>query len=161
MSGFHFVFDNRCWCLTFEHCPSNRPSSPSVSPRNAKQDVDDEYGTAAFNRGLQSYYAVAHAVTETVDKQSSLLINGQLKQYQVTHQHRVTSPHSVHRSRKPREHACNSVVPAWLKRRLYDFFFSGCLTLFVSFVSCLSVSLDQGSGVVGVPLQQQPERDSG
>lgn len=53
------------------------------SPRHAKQDVDDEYGNAAFNRGLQSYYAVAHAVTEKVDKQSSLLINGQLKQYQV------------------------------------------------------------------------------
>lgn len=51
--------------------------------RHAKQDVDDEYGSAAFARGLQSYYAVAHAVTERVDKQSSLLINGQLKQYQV------------------------------------------------------------------------------
>lgn len=54
------------------------------STRHAKQDVDDEYGSASFNRGLQSYYAVAHAVTEKVDKQSSLLINGQLKQYQVT-----------------------------------------------------------------------------
>ncbi|XP_034386499.1 transcription activator BRG1 isoform X4 [Cyclopterus lumpus] len=50
---------------------------------NAKQDVDDEYSGAAFDRGLQSYYSVAHAVTEKVDKQSSLLINGQLKQYQV------------------------------------------------------------------------------
>uniref|UniRef100_A0A671YHR7 SWI/SNF related BAF chromatin remodeling complex subunit ATPase 4a n=1 Tax=Sparus aurata TaxID=8175 RepID=A0A671YHR7_SPAAU len=48
-----------------------------------KQDVDDEYGNASFNRGLQSYYAVAHAVTEKVDKQSTLLINGQLKQYQI------------------------------------------------------------------------------
>lgn len=51
--------------------------------RHAKQDVDDEYGNASFNRGLQSYYAVAHAVTEKVDKQSTLLVNGQLKQYQV------------------------------------------------------------------------------
>ncbi|KAG5853893.1 hypothetical protein ANANG_G00031650 [Anguilla anguilla] len=50
---------------------------------HAKQDVDDEYGSAAFARGLQSYYAVAHAVTERVDKQSSLLVNGQLKQYQI------------------------------------------------------------------------------
>ncbi|KAG7281626.1 hypothetical protein CRUP_019138 [Coryphaenoides rupestris] len=49
---------------------------------HAKQDVDDEYGSAAFARGLQSYYSVAHAVTERVDKQSSLLINGRLKQYQ-------------------------------------------------------------------------------
>lgn len=51
--------------------------------RNAKQDVDDEYSGAAFARGLQSYYAVAHAVTEKVEKQSTLLVNGQLKQYQV------------------------------------------------------------------------------
>uniref|UniRef100_A0A8C9ZLM4 SWI/SNF related BAF chromatin remodeling complex subunit ATPase 4a n=1 Tax=Sander lucioperca TaxID=283035 RepID=A0A8C9ZLM4_SANLU len=51
--------------------------------RGRGQDVDDEYGNASFNRGLQSYYAVAHAVTEKVDKQSTLLINGQLKQYQI------------------------------------------------------------------------------
>lgn len=50
---------------------------------HAKQDVDDEYGSAAFARGLQSYYAVAHAVTEKVDRQSSLLVNGMLKQYQI------------------------------------------------------------------------------
>ncbi|KAI1884006.1 hypothetical protein AGOR_G00221940 [Albula goreensis] len=50
---------------------------------NAKQDVDDEYGNAQFERGLQSYYAVAHAVTERVERQSSLLVNGQLKQYQI------------------------------------------------------------------------------
>lgn len=54
--------------------------------RNAKQDVDDEYSGAAFARGLQSYYSVAHAVTEKVEKQSTLLINGQLKQYQVSKQ---------------------------------------------------------------------------
>ncbi|MEQ2159283.1 Transcription activator BRG1, partial [Goodea atripinnis] len=51
---------------------------------HAKQDVDDEYGSANFNRGLQSYYAVAHAVTEKVEKQSSLMVNGMLKQYQVS-----------------------------------------------------------------------------
>lgn len=60
--------------------------------RNAKQDVDDEYSGAAFARGLQSYYSVAHAVTEKVEKQSSLLINGQLKQYQVnTHKQSTRS----------------------------------------------------------------------
>lgn len=57
--------------------------------RNAKQDVDDEYIGAAFARGLQSYYSVAHAVTEKVEKQSSLLINGQLKQYQVNKQNQI------------------------------------------------------------------------
>uniref|UniRef100_A0AAR2JKJ5 SWI/SNF related, matrix associated, actin dependent regulator of chromatin, subfamily a, member 4 n=1 Tax=Pygocentrus nattereri TaxID=42514 RepID=A0AAR2JKJ5_PYGNA len=51
--------------------------------RHAKQDVDDEYGSAAFAVGLQSYYSVAHAVTEKVEKQSSLMVNGTLKQYQI------------------------------------------------------------------------------
>lgn len=46
--------------------------------------MDDEYGVSqALARGLQSYYAVAHAVTERVDKQSTLMVNGVLKQYQV------------------------------------------------------------------------------
>uniref|UniRef100_H3CGZ3 SWI/SNF related BAF chromatin remodeling complex subunit ATPase 4a n=1 Tax=Tetraodon nigroviridis TaxID=99883 RepID=H3CGZ3_TETNG len=50
---------------------------------HAKQDVDDEYSNASFNQSLNSYYAVAHAVTEKVEKQSTLLVNGQLKQYQI------------------------------------------------------------------------------
>lgn len=61
--------------------------------RNAKQDVDDEYGVSqALARGLQSYYAVAHAVTERVDKQSALMVNGVLKQYQVRRARRRTCP---------------------------------------------------------------------
>ncbi|CAF0803284.1 unnamed protein product [Didymodactylos carnosus] len=40
---------------------------------------DDEYHSA----GLQSYYAVAHKVRERVLKQSTLLIGGQLKPYQI------------------------------------------------------------------------------
>lgn len=55
----------------------------TLSCRHAKQDVDDEYSHAQFEIGLQSYYAVAHAVTEKVERQSSLLVNGTLKQYQV------------------------------------------------------------------------------
>lgn len=63
-------------------CVFTRPFD--LAPRNAKQDVDDEYGVSqALARGLQSYYAVAHAVTERVDKQSALMVNGVLKQYQV------------------------------------------------------------------------------
>lgn len=46
----------------------------------AKQDVDDEYSIATSS---QSYYGVAHAVIERVEKQSSLLINGLLKHYQI------------------------------------------------------------------------------
>lgn len=66
-----------------------------ASIRHAKQDVDDEYGNASFNRGLQSYYAVAHAVTEKVDKQSSLLVNGQLKQYQVSPSRHRKEQHNI------------------------------------------------------------------
>lgn len=54
-----------------------------VSVRSAKQDVDDEYSVPTGQTSSQSYYGVAHAVIERVDKQSSLLINGMLKQYQV------------------------------------------------------------------------------
>lgn len=50
---------------------------------SAKQDVDDEYGVASGQTSSQSYYGVAHAVIERVEKQSSLLINGTLKHYQV------------------------------------------------------------------------------
>uniref|UniRef100_A0A9J7X539 SWI/SNF related BAF chromatin remodeling complex subunit ATPase 4a n=1 Tax=Cyprinus carpio carpio TaxID=630221 RepID=A0A9J7X539_CYPCA len=67
-------------CVFVQHLLSNTLYFPQG---HAKQDVDDEYGNAAFVRGLQSYYAVAHAVTERVERQSSLLINGQLKQYQI------------------------------------------------------------------------------
>uniref|UniRef100_A0A3Q1C7H9 SWI/SNF related, matrix associated, actin dependent regulator of chromatin, subfamily a, member 2 n=1 Tax=Amphiprion ocellaris TaxID=80972 RepID=A0A3Q1C7H9_AMPOC len=50
---------------------------------SAKQDVDDEYSVATDQTSSHSYYGVAHAVIEKVEKQSSLLINGTLKQYQI------------------------------------------------------------------------------
>ncbi|XP_070819753.1 probable global transcription activator SNF2L2 [Chaetodon trifascialis] len=50
---------------------------------SAKQDVDDEYSVPAGQTSSQSYYGVAHAVIERVEKQSSLLINGTLKHYQI------------------------------------------------------------------------------
>uniref|UniRef100_UPI00358E5DCF transcription activator BRG1-like n=1 Tax=Myxine glutinosa TaxID=7769 RepID=UPI00358E5DCF len=49
----------------------------------ARQDVDDEYRKQAGVRGSQSYYTMAHAISEPVECQSSLLVNGQLKYYQV------------------------------------------------------------------------------
>ena len=55
-----------------------------LCPRTAKQDVDDEYSMQYSARGSQSYYTVAHAISERVEKQSALLINGTLKHYQVT-----------------------------------------------------------------------------
>ncbi|NXV51152.1 SMCA2 protein, partial [Uria aalge] len=66
------------------------PNSEEVSEKDAKQiietakqDVDDEYSMQYSARGSQSYYTVAHAITERVEKQSSLLINGTLKHYQL------------------------------------------------------------------------------
>ncbi|XP_072243438.1 probable global transcription activator SNF2L2 isoform X3 [Leuresthes tenuis] len=50
---------------------------------SAKQDVDDEYSVPTGETSSQSYYGVAHAVIERVEKQSSLLINGMLKHYQI------------------------------------------------------------------------------
>uniref|UniRef100_A0A8C0JEC9 SWI/SNF related BAF chromatin remodeling complex subunit ATPase 2 n=1 Tax=Chelonoidis abingdonii TaxID=106734 RepID=A0A8C0JEC9_CHEAB len=54
-----------------------------LSSRTAKQDVDDEYSMQYSARGSQSYYTVAHAIAERVEKQSALLINGSLKHYQI------------------------------------------------------------------------------
>ncbi|XP_078471327.1 SWI/SNF-related matrix-associated actin-dependent regulator of chromatin subfamily A member 2-like isoform X2 [Lampetra planeri] len=49
---------------------------------HARQDVDDEYRRQEVS-GSQSYYTMAHAVSERVECQSSLLVNGSLKMYQV------------------------------------------------------------------------------
>lgn len=74
-------------------------SLPCLCPRTAKQDVDDEYSMQCSARGSQSYYTVAHAISERVEKQSALLINGTLKHYQVTlgllAPRQVTSSHLV------------------------------------------------------------------
>ena len=64
-------------------CPVD-DSRLSLGRRTAKQDVDDEYSMQYSARGSQSYYTVAHAISERVEKQSALLINGTLKHYQVT-----------------------------------------------------------------------------
>lgn len=45
--------------------------------------MDDEYSMQYSARGSQSYYTVAHAISERVEKQSALLINGTLKHYQL------------------------------------------------------------------------------
>ncbi|XP_026107085.1 probable global transcription activator SNF2L2 isoform X4 [Carassius auratus] len=66
------------------------PNSDEVSEtaakhiiESAKQDVDDEYSVQAGETSSQSYYGVAHAVIERVEKQSTLLVNGTLKHYQI------------------------------------------------------------------------------
>uniref|UniRef100_A0A8C7PHX5 SWI/SNF related, matrix associated, actin dependent regulator of chromatin, subfamily a, member 4 n=1 Tax=Oncorhynchus mykiss TaxID=8022 RepID=A0A8C7PHX5_ONCMY len=69
----------------YEVAPRSDSEDSGSEEEEVGWDVDDEYNSAeaAFARGLQSYYAVAHAVTERVEKQSTILINGQLKQYQI------------------------------------------------------------------------------
>uniref|UniRef100_A0A8C4I3T0 SWI/SNF related BAF chromatin remodeling complex subunit ATPase 2 n=1 Tax=Dicentrarchus labrax TaxID=13489 RepID=A0A8C4I3T0_DICLA len=59
------------------------PSPVGLQIVSAKQDVDDEYSVPTGQTSSQSYYGVAHAVIERVEKQSSLLINGTLKHYQI------------------------------------------------------------------------------
>ncbi|MEQ2206868.1 Transcription activator BRG1, partial [Xenoophorus captivus] len=78
----HVSYDDRVFLLRSQMLQKVVQLLWDLMERHAKQDVDDEYGSANFNRGLQSYYAVAHAVTEKVEKQSSLMVNGMLKQYQ-------------------------------------------------------------------------------
>ena len=55
-------------------------------------------------RGSQSYYTVAHAISERVEKQSALLINGTLKHYQVTGA--FVSPQQALALRTHRPQAC-------------------------------------------------------
>ncbi|XP_010777579.1 probable global transcription activator SNF2L2 [Notothenia coriiceps] len=57
--------------------------------------VDDEYSVPTGQTSTASYYGAAHAVIERVEKQSTLLINGTLKHYQVhTHTHIHTHTHT-------------------------------------------------------------------
>lgn len=49
---------------------------PEAEPDIAE---DDEYK----NSGMESYYGTAHAIREEVKAQSTLLVNGQLKEYQI------------------------------------------------------------------------------
>ncbi|XP_022255226.1 probable global transcription activator SNF2L2 [Limulus polyphemus] len=47
----------------------------------AAQAEDDEYKN--FPGGYQNYYNIAHAIRDEVKEQSALLVNGQLKEYQI------------------------------------------------------------------------------
>lgn len=85
----------------------------SLCLRTAKQDVDDEYSMQCSARGSQSYYTVAHAISERVEKQSALLINGTLKHYQVIAAVCVPSPGPT--LRPVSSWACVSCLCPWLK----------------------------------------------
>lgn len=52
-----------------------------VSGRHARVEDDDEY--QASTSGTQNYYTLAHTISEEVTEQSSILVNGKLKEYQI------------------------------------------------------------------------------
>ena len=45
------------------------------------KDDDDEYKASG-----QNYYGIAHTVNEKVTEQASMMVNGKLKEYQVTYE---------------------------------------------------------------------------
>lgn len=80
--------------------------------------MDDEYSVAAGQASSQSsYYGVAHAVIERVEKQSSLLINGMLKHYQVHTRFREFFLMSL------RLKGCSDGCPLGTRNELLHFFF--------------------------------------
>ena len=50
--------------------------------RGARVEDDDEYNASAS--GSHNYYTLAHTVAETVTEQASIMVNGKLKEYQVS-----------------------------------------------------------------------------
>ncbi|RWS06402.1 Transcription activator BRG1-like protein [Dinothrombium tinctorium] len=56
-----------------------KPSDAKEVITQAQAQEDDEYKTS----GYQNYYNIAHAIGEEITEQSSLLVNGKLKEYQV------------------------------------------------------------------------------
>lgn len=53
--------------------------NPKEVLKKAKVE-DDEYKNIS---GEKNYYSIAHTVKETVTQQASIMVNGQLKEYQV------------------------------------------------------------------------------
>merc|ERR1719351_378828 len=64
-----------------EACMEKNPGYEEV-PRDedSDDDTDDEEGAPAKG---EDYYAIAHTISEEITKQSSLLVGGQLKEYQL------------------------------------------------------------------------------
>lgn len=56
---------------------------PSRLCCSVRVEDDDEYN-ATSEGGAQNYYGLAHTITETVTEQASIMINGRLKEYQVS-----------------------------------------------------------------------------
>ena len=122
--------------LTVGLCVWFRPS------RSVKQDVDDEYSEPTGEPSSQSYYGVAHAVVERVEKQSTLLVNGSLKHYQVIRSITSCSP------APPRTHRPHIAITHFIMTcgtpPFYIFFpgnqpagiFQLLLTLYTQFLFC-------------------------
>ena len=70
-------------CTTLLICHKDALSVPSCLCSSVRVEDDDEYN-ASSEGGTQNYYGLAHTITETVTEQASIMINGRLKEYQVS-----------------------------------------------------------------------------
>ena len=70
-------------CTTLLICHKDALCLPSCLCRSVRVEDDDEYN-ASSEGGTQNYYGLAHTITETVTEQASIMINGRLKEYQVS-----------------------------------------------------------------------------
>jgi len=68
--------------LEDEEQQTRKDGENGASEEAATEDAveDDEYNR---NAGYESYYGIAHAIREEVKHQATLLVNGQLKEYQI------------------------------------------------------------------------------
>jgi len=63
-----------------DHKGEGKKATDVVEAPKLIQTADDEYKVDA---GEKNYYSIAHTIHETVTAQASILVNGQLKEYQV------------------------------------------------------------------------------
>lgn len=66
--------------LSFGHSTNKNADDEAKDIIHVAQAEDDEY---KIFEGYQNYYNIAHGIREEVKEQSSLLVNGKLKEYQV------------------------------------------------------------------------------
>ncbi|CAI8041926.1 Transcription activator BRG1 [Geodia barretti] len=58
------------------------PNNPREYIQKTSATMDDEYSTKKGT--MQNYYGIAHTLREPVDSQPTIVINGRLKEYQIT-----------------------------------------------------------------------------
>ena len=59
------------------------PNNPREYIQKASASMDDEYSHQKKG-AMQNYYGIAHTLREPVEEQPALIVNGRLKEYQVS-----------------------------------------------------------------------------